>query len=76
MNLSIKQKQIHREQICGCQGGRGGEGMDWKFVISRCELLYMGWTNKVPLYSTGNCSQYSEINHDGKEYEKKYIQNV
>ena len=28
MNLSMKQKQIHRhkEQTCGCQGG--GEGMD------------------------------------------------
>lgn len=27
MDLTMKQKQIqgHREQICGCQGGRGWE---------------------------------------------------
>ena len=23
MNLSMKQNQGHREQTCGCQGGRG-----------------------------------------------------
>lgn len=30
MNLSTKQKQIqrYREQICGCQGGGVGGGMD------------------------------------------------
>ena len=29
MNLSTKHKQTHRhrEQTCGCQGGRGGSGM-------------------------------------------------
>ena len=27
VNLSMKQKQAHREQTCGCQGGKGvGEG--------------------------------------------------
>ena len=38
MNLSTKQKQIHRhrEQIYGCQGGGGwGEGgMEWEAGIS------------------------------------------
>ena len=35
--------------------GRGyGGGKDWEFAISRYELLYIGWINKVPLYSTGN----------------------
>ena len=32
----------HREQICGYQGERKmGEGMDWKFGISKCKLLYL-----------------------------------
>ena len=36
MNLSTEQKQAYRhgEQTCGCQGGRGGSGMDWEFGIS------------------------------------------
>ena len=38
MKLSMKQKQTHgqREQTCGCQGGRGGSGMNWEFGVSRC----------------------------------------
>ena len=74
MNLSTKQKQIHRyrEQTCGCQCGRGGMG--WESGISRCKLLHLEWiNNKVLLYSTGNYIQYSVINHNGKEYEKMYI---
>ena len=58
MNLSTKQKQTQRlrEQTCGCQAGKGGEGgMDWESGISRCKLLYIEWiNNKVLLYSTGN----------------------
>ena len=27
----MKQTQRHREQTCGCQEGRGGEGMEWQF---------------------------------------------
>ena len=76
MNLSTKQKQTHRhrEQACVCQGEGLGGGMDWEFVISRCKLLYIEWiNNKVLLYSRGNYSQYSVINHNGKEYEKEYI---
>ena len=52
MNLSTKQKQIHRhrEQACGCQGRGGGRGMECKFGISRCKLVYIGWKdNKVLL---------------------------
>ena len=76
MNISIKQNQTHRhrEQTCGCQEGRVGGGEDWEFGISRCKLLYIDWiNNKVLLYSTGNYSQYSVINHNGKEYEKEYV---
>ena len=49
-------------------------GMDWEFGISRCKLLHIDWiNNKVLLYSSGNCIQYPEIKHNGKEYEKEYI---
>ena len=44
--------------------------MNWEFSISRCELLYTGWINKVLLWSTGNYIQYPAINHDGKECKK------
>ena len=73
MNTSTKQKQTHRyrEQAYGCQGRgcRGvdaGGGKDREFGISRCKLLYIGWINKVLLYSTGNYIQYPVINHNGK----------
>ena len=39
--------------------GKGGRsGKDWKLGISRGKLLYIGWINKVLLYSTGNYIQY------------------
>ena len=67
MNLSTEQKQthIHREQTCGCQGGRGGSGMDRDLEISGCKLFHLEWiSNEVLLYSTGNCVQYLGIEHD------------
>ena len=76
MNLPTKQKQTHRhgEQICVAKGKRGGGGKDWEFGLSRCKLLYIEWiNNKVLPYSTGNYIQYLVINHNGKEYGKKYI---
>ena len=43
MNLSAEQKQTHShgEQICGCQAGGGGSGMDWEFGVDRCKLLHL-----------------------------------
>ena len=69
MNLSTKQKQTHRhrEQTYGCQGGRGGSGMDWEVGVSRCKLLHLEWiSNEVLLYSTGNYIQSLGIEHDGR----------
>ena len=43
MNLSTKQTHRHREQTCGCQGAGGGGGVDGKFGMSRCKLLYVEW---------------------------------
>ena len=76
MSLSMKQKQTYRyiEQICGCQGERWWEEMDWEFGISRCKLLYIECiNNKVLLYSRENCIQYPMINHNGKEYKKECL---
>ena len=68
MNLSTEQKQthIHREQTCGCQGGRGGSGMDRDLEISGCKLLYLEWiSSESLLYSTGNYIQSLVMEHDG-----------
>ena len=71
MNPSTKQKQIHREQTCGCQGGEDG-GMNWEFRVGRCKLLCIEWiNNKVLLDSTGNSTQSPRINHHEKKYKKK-----
>ena len=41
MNLSTKQKHIHRhrEQTCGCQGGRGG-GEGWTGNLGLVDANY------------------------------------
>ena len=57
----------HRQQTCGCQGGRGERGMDWEFGV-RCELLNLERrNNNVTLYSAGNCIHFPRIDNDGKE---------
>ena len=41
MNLSMKQKQIHRyrENTGGCQSGRDQGGMNWEFGTSKCKHI-------------------------------------
>ena len=77
MNLSMKEKHTYRprEQIRGCQWGRGlGDWMDWEFRISRSKPLHTGWiNNKVLLYSRGNSIQCLMVTYNGKESEKEYI---
>ena len=36
-----KENHGHGEQVCGCQGGGGGSGMDWEFGVNRCKLLLL-----------------------------------
>ena len=56
-------------------GSRRWGGIDWEFGVSRCKLLYIGWTNnKVLLFNTGNYIKYFVINHNGKEYDKVSVQ--
>ena len=76
MNLSMKQKQTHKQKtdLCLQRGSRDWGGKDWEFGISRCKLLCIGWINsKVLLYSTGNYIQYPVINHNGKGHKKECI---
>ena len=75
MSISTIQKWTHkyREQTRGCRGW-GGRIRSLELADANYSILYMGWiNNKVLLYSTGNYIQYPVINHNGKEYEKKYI---
>ena len=44
--------------------------MDWESGVSRCRLLYIGWINKVLLYSTGNYIQCPVIKHNRKNMKK------
>ena len=63
--------QTQRTDLGLPQEGQGG--MEWKFEVSICKLLYIEErNNSVRLYSTGYI-QYPVINHNGKEYEKEYI---
>ena len=75
MNRSTRQEQSrgHRKQSCSCQGGGGWGWVEWEIQVSRCELLYTEWINKVLLYSTENYIPYPMINHNGKEYKNVYI---
>ena len=47
--------------------------MEWKFGLSRCRLLYIGWINKFLLYSTEHYIQYPMINDNGKECFKSML---
>ena len=42
-NESFHRKENHGEQTCGCQGGGGGNGMDWESGVNRCRLLPLEW---------------------------------
>ena len=56
-NEPFHRKETHGfgEKTCGCQGGRGGSGMDWELGVNRCKLLPLEWIrNEILLYSTGN----------------------
>ena len=76
MNLSTEKKQIngHGEQTCGCQGGDGESGMDWKFGVCTCKLLHLEWiSNEVLLYFTANYIPSLGKEHEGRLHEKNNV---
>lgn len=59
MNLSMKQEQNHGHRE---QGEGLGGGMEWKVGVSQSKLLHIKWiSNKVLLYSMGNCIQHDKL---------------
>ena len=54
------------EQICGCQGGGGGSGMEWEFAVRRYKLLHLEWMrSEILLYSTGSSIASLVLERDG-----------
>ena len=55
----------------------GGVSEEWIASLGladACKLLYVEWINNQDLlYSTGNCTQYLVISHNGNEYIYIYI---
>ena len=75
MKLSAEQKQSYRcgGLIYGCQGVRGRE-INWKIETDVCILPYIRqMTNRDPLNSAGNCTQYSVMAYMGKESKKQWV---
>ena len=55
-------------------GAKGQGRTGWEFDTNGCKLLYAGRTNnKVLLWSTEKYIHSPEINHTGKEYQKKNV---
>ena len=76
VNLSMKQKQNHRQKTdLWLPRERGaGEGWSGRLWLADVRLLYIEWiNNKVLQYSTANYIQNPMINHNGKEYLKKNL---
>ena len=74
MNHREMRKLTDKEKKLVVAKGGGGVGMSWETGVSRCKLLHTEWiNNKFLLYSIGNCNQYPEISHNGKEYLKDCI---
>ena len=75
MNLSIEQKQTQSHgETCGHLGEGGGSGMDGELGVNRCKLLHLERiSHEVLPYSTGTHIQSLEIEHNGRELEKKNV---
>lgn len=71
----MKQKQIHRhrEQICGCEEGGAGGGVEWEVGVRRCKLQCMGGTNEILCCGIESQIQCPMINRNGKEQKKECV---
>ena len=76
MHVSRKQKQTHRhrEQTCGCQGGKGEWGEELGVWDQQMQTSIYRMDKQGPTVQYRELYiQYPVINHNGKEYEKEYI---
>ena len=67
-NEPFHKKEMHGlgKQTCGCQGGDGGNGMDWESGVNRCKLSHLEWiSNEILLYSTRNYIYSLVMEHNG-----------
>ena len=73
-NLFTRQIPRLQKRYMVTKGERCDGGINLKFQIKKCTLLYMKYIiNKDLLYSTENSTQYSVIIYMGKESEKECI---
>ena len=50
---------------------QGRQGVNWEFGVDRCQLLHLEWiSNKVLMYTSGNCIQHPMINHNSLTLKK------
>ena len=72
INLSIKEKQMHRyrEHTSLPQARGDGGGIDWEFGVNRCELLYVGWINNKILLQHRELYPIPWIKHIEKNMRK------
>ena len=75
MNLSTEKKLMDLgEQTCGCQGGRGGSGMDGALRVNRCRRLPLEWiSNEILQCSTGNYVWSLMMEHDNGRKKNVYM---
>ena len=71
MNLSTKQKQTQRTDLCLPSGRVSKGGTEWEAGVSRCKLWCRRRRNLILLCSAGDYTQYPGITHRGKEQGKK-----
>ena len=75
MNLFKKKTEIDscRHIEIRLVGAKRQGRIGWESDTNGCKLLYAGRTNEVLLWSTEKYIQSPEINHTGKEYQKKNV---
>ena len=79
MTLFTEKKQTHGhgEQTCGCQGGRGGSGMDWEFgLVDANNYIYNGQAMRSYCTAQGTMSNllgWNMMEDSMKKKKRMYI---
>ena len=68
-NEPIYKTEIDSEtenRLVAAKWERGGSGLDWEFVVSRCRLLHLEWiSNEAPCCIAQRTISNHLIEHDG-----------